>query len=1075
MKRKKSILAGLCTLVLTASVAIGGFAYVPAQAAGSTDFTLENIKVQSTVTYGNTIAVPDASGYTVTVKSPNGSDATVSGGVVTADQLGNYTVTYEKDGNKYSFRVLCELDSELELFIDNEARIPTVVKTGDSKKLPGAYVGYYNEDGELVKVDGATISIATDKGDTITADTDYKFENSGSTFVVYSAQVGSGKKYVSKTFEVKVQDNFTDTKAPSLSISGVPSSANVNKVVTLPTASASDSFDENVEVIITVKGKNDAGELVNVKKVTVENDTAVAELDEDEVFDNDKNMTFYPVREGDYKVTYKAVDDAGNESAEWTYTIDCSDKKAPEITIDETKIPAKWGYSTVYKYDETATDNKAEVTDKAVKFAFPEVTDNKDSLDDLTLTFAIKDPEGKTVVSFSNINKAAGESGTKYTNTVTNTEYKFSKTEEFAFDFGAYVTAIKNDSTKSDYQYSGDYVVTYTARDTAGNKATKTYTINVTESFEDTSAVTVEFKSVEKYVLADENKSVEITLPAPTYSSATDSKLTVAYTVTSGTATLDAEVKGGETAKIKKDGSDYKLVYDGKELVITDNKLTFTATATSDTGVVGTATAELPAIIPGTSAMFGTVTAALTITDHKDDVKEHALGNVVIDLTTGADPKYVGVELGVRDEDGKYMTVSAEVYAPKDSNKKVVRNISFETRTAGTYYLELRVFDINGNSKIRVIPVEVAHVTSGTIEGEASVNATSGDVNNKIILANSKIEMNNVTNYVSGSGYTPVLIHKVTGGKFAIMGEEFTAMTAGKYAIDDMAAIVNSTNVTENFAADSGKEEALADYLASLTQTGKYTVTDSATVKFELQGVMPAYSAINASVNLPQATAYTENGNADEIVVDVKSPKSSKVTVVEATTGDYEYTFTPTENGSYTVTYTVKAGNDSSTFTYTIKVGDVVAPTFSLVDAEGNAASHETTVKSGYTFNFYKVTATDNKSEAANLTYTKKVVGPDGKEVGSTISGKGTAYADKTAPTSGSFTLDASGKYTVTYTVTDEAGNESKQEFEITVTTSTSNSGVSLATLSTILIIVGVLLIAGVIVYLFRFRRVKKD
>ena len=63
----------------------------------------------------------------------------------------------------------------------------------------------------------------------------------------------------------------------------------------------------------------------------------------------------------------------------------------------------------------------------------------------------------------------------------------------------------------------------------------------------------------------------------------------------------------------------------------------------------------------------------------------------------------------------------------------------------------------------------------------------------------------------------------------------------------------------------------------------------------------------------------------------------------------------------------------------------------------------------------------------------------------------------------------------MTYTVTDEAGNESKQEFEITVTNSTSNSGISLATLSTILIIVGVLLIAGVLVYLFRFRRVKKN
>ena len=243
MKRKKSILAGLCTLVLTASIAIGGFAYVPAKADETTDFTLDNVKVQSTVTYGNTISVPTAEGFTATVKTPNGTPATVTNEAVTADQLGNYTVTYEKGGKTYSFRVLCELENELELFIENEARVPSVVKTGDAKKLPGAYVGYYNEDGDLVK-ENATVTVKTDKGEVITPGTDFTFANAGSTFVTYTAQVGGGKKFLTKTFEVKVQDNFADTKAPSLSVSGVPSSANVNKVVTLPTASASDSFDE---------------------------------------------------------------------------------------------------------------------------------------------------------------------------------------------------------------------------------------------------------------------------------------------------------------------------------------------------------------------------------------------------------------------------------------------------------------------------------------------------------------------------------------------------------------------------------------------------------------------------------------------------------------------------------------------------------------------------------------------------------------------------------------------------------------------------------------------------------------
>lgn len=86
----------------------------------------------------------------------------------------------------------------------------------------------------------------------------------------------------------------------------MPSSGNVNAAVTLPVASASDSFDERVDVVITVKGKDSSGNLTDVKKVTLDdNDYAIEELADNEVFDNDKNMTFYPVREGDYKVVYQ--------------------------------------------------------------------------------------------------------------------------------------------------------------------------------------------------------------------------------------------------------------------------------------------------------------------------------------------------------------------------------------------------------------------------------------------------------------------------------------------------------------------------------------------------------------------------------------------------------------------------------------------------------------------------------------------------------------------------------------------------------------------------------------------------
>ena len=112
MKRKKSFLAGLCTLILAVSLAFGGFAYTPAYAA-STDFTLNNVKIQSEVSNGDAFAVPANTGFDVSVTTPNGTVLTSQpdGGLVaqdsvynvTADELGHYTVTFTKSDMSYSF------------------------------------------------------------------------------------------------------------------------------------------------------------------------------------------------------------------------------------------------------------------------------------------------------------------------------------------------------------------------------------------------------------------------------------------------------------------------------------------------------------------------------------------------------------------------------------------------------------------------------------------------------------------------------------------------------------------------------------------------------------------------------------------------------------------------------------------------------------------------------------------------------------------------------------------------------------------------------------------------------------
>lgn len=1092
MKKNKSFLAVLCALVLTVTMAFGGFTLMPAFAAegdNQLNITLEN--VQTTVYYGKTFKVKSVTGVdSTTVTAPDGSTVNFTAETVTANQLGNYTVTYKKGTAEYSYRVYCSLENELELRVLNEALVPSYVKTGTTKKLPDAQVGFYDEDGKWNKVN-ATITRTTNTGATVDADGNFTFSNAGSVFVVYGAKVEGGSKFMSKSFEIKVQDDFEDTKAPTINVSGVPSTGNVNRAVTLPVATVSDSFDERPEVIVKVEGRNAEGVLAEVNKVE-EKDGVVTELTEKEVFDNNKNMTFTPVRSGDYKVTYKAVDDNGNETAEWTYTVTVSDKRAPEITVDETKIPAKWGYNKVTKLESnSATANEVDITgdDLNVTFPFPEVKDNLTEAKDVKIGFTVRDPENNTVVSFSNINGAKDASGTVYTSSIvkegetgseTNKKYAFDNTMKesgFSLNFGEYIGARKKDTSNPNYVSEGDYVVTYSAEDAAGNHATKTITINVTESFTENSVITLEFNNLDKYVVGNENKSVDFTVPTPTYSSTTDAKLTLEYSLKSGEKSI--EVKGGEKGKIAKVDTAFVLTVDDEELAIENNKIELIAKATSDAGNFEEVTKEIKFIAPDTTALFDAAAVntdglAATVTSTANN---HNLGNVTIPVTEG-EAKNVGVEVGIKNAKGEYVSdMSAEVY--NVGNAKYVRNISFNTSVTGDYFVEVRVFDIKGNSKVIVKSFNIAGnggSSDGNLDATSSVtNNTTAEVNAKFLLANETINVNGALAFVDEAdkgNVTASLVRKVQGGRFSLMGEEFTALSTGRYTISESVELYDGTT---KYDAGSQADE-LEAYLKGIAPTpGVVSVSDTAAVKFELLAAMPSYSALNTDVELPKATAFTENGNG-EVTVDVKSPTGETVILSDVVDGENMFkSFEATANGTYKVTYTVKINGKESTFPYDIKAGDVELPKFELTDANGNAASHVTSVKSGYKFDFLYIHATDNRTAPGQLTYSKRVVGPDGEVVGSAITGTGTTYANRVNPTSGQFTLDASGKYTVIYTVTDEAGNVSTKEFEITVTNTTGNSGISLAALSTILIVVGVLLIAGVVVYLFRFRRVKKD
>lgn len=1063
MKRFKSLLAGLCTLALVAAFAVGSFGYVPTAyaAAGSVDTKTETINFGTakapakTVKYGDTFTVPAAtgSGITVTVTDPAGKPYNAEAdGKYYAKMLGNYIIEYKNaDGITYTYKMLSTLDDELELRIA-EADIPSVVKKGKSVILPEAKVGFYNKDGKWVSYEGAAVKITATAGTEITdVANSYEFKANGTTFIKYVATLNNGKKHLEKTYEVKVQNEVSDTSAPTLSVSGVPSSASVNTAVTLPIATATHGTDERVKVTVTVKDPNGNP----VKDVNVNDDGFATSYENAPAveFDNDKTMKFYPTEKGTYEVTYRAEADNEKQSYPRTYRITVSDKKAPVVEIDDTKIPAKWGYSKVT--NKTDSENPVE-KDTTVTFPFPsKLVDNVTEKGKLTVRFEITDPEKKQAVVVANANSTENNK-----NTVASydgaTDIEFTA-NGFKFDFGKYATSKADDKS---YQVAGEYTVKYVVRDEAGVSTTKTYTIELVDEFVDEAAVTVSFEDVpSQTVYASASEAVKYTVPAATVSCENDSRLSVTYKI--GTT----EVKAGDEYEITEKNNKYYLTIDGTDIEVTSAGFKVEATAVSDTGTSKTASIDVKVFIPSGTKAF----------EFTSSIADPTVGNTNLTFggyykvaaLSGQSADDLGIELGFKNSAGAYLPINAEFYVANET--LYVRNISVDNLgKGGTYYLEARAFDRNGFEEVMVYKYDVtfASTDDGGYDVTSAIKASSSEISSSVKLDKTSIKSGNINSetyfesgelnesYSNQNKYIVKLAYEVKGGKFSVIGDDFTALNTGDYSITKKIVLLKATSANEQYkSANAEKATALAEYLAGKETTDKLSVSDTSTVKFELAEELVPYVEKDSTVTIPAGIAYTEFANAT-VTAKVTDPNGSDVKV----TSD---TFKAIKNGTYTVTYTAKIdGKEDKTFSYTLKAGNVTAPEFTVDGGK------DYTAKIGSTFKFAKINAIDSDADGKTYTYTKTLT-----LNGTTIaSGTGRDYETS----SDAITLSESGKYTVTYTVTDEAGNKSSVVYSVTVTSESNSGGISLAALSAILIVVGVLLIAGVIVYLFRFRTVKK-
>lgn len=1180
MKKLKGICLALLTVILSVAMLMGTFTLVAF--ADTKNITVSEgttaAKFVKRIKYGEPTKAFKGATKLVT---PNGSS--VDGAALdeyTPLQVGVYTVYY---GENYSYSVNCYLDAEYELRVENNgADIATYTEVGKKLIVPKASVWKKTEEDDEFVEDKDTevfVSISNTDYTDKPAKTAGEYElTKPSTYTVhYEARVKDGTKYLYKDYTAKVQQqgSINDQTIPTLTVVNVPTTLSLNNKVTLPKATATDNYDENVKVEITVQvydAANNAYRNVRTVKTDPKTGYAIEENADNEthsndvVFDNEYNLSFYPtVNGGTYKITYQAFDDNDNKTAisTHTYTATCSDRSSPLLQeIDDFDIPTTWGLevnraATIGEIAANANE-KTKAVDKAIVFPYPTYDDNNGK-ENLTVSFEIKDTtNNKTVLRFANIYDTSAEGkGCKYTYNKDSasdgiynpdidaaegtpaTTLTFGENGFTGFDFKTYEKSLK--AVDKNASAAGSYTVSYQARDNVPNIVTKTYNITLESTFTDSSAPTVEKPNWQESYLVFTASEEEFTIPTANISDNSDGSLEISYKLFDGNSEENfIEVKGGETAKLqlktaynKEEGTfaesgalNPTLTVKGekgeadKVLQFTNSSLEYAIVAIDDVGnktirangeraknennkVDAYTDAKADdteiAIVNADTLATTTPTVTFTATGNANEVGQKVnIGSYTVENLSSDVRKYFGFEISLYTTDKEGNTtawtsgqVELYTYYKSSSSTLYVDDITVAMPNAKSVTMYFRVYDVAGRSFTdeQTFTIASKDPDNGNV-GESSLNiGTAGSVQTSYILKNTKVNL--------PTGAEKHIIRKIRGnGKFSLTGGAlFTAYNAGTFTFTEYYEMTGNSGNKDGYK--------LADKAGSYD----WTASEKSTPVWQIQGKMPTYTELkdeetSGVVTLPHVVASTEYANAkidlsvsfaqaggstksltvakDETETD-KDVKIVTQADIDKANSEFKqedlnkYYFTATQDGTYTMTYRATYGdNEPIEQTFTMKAGDIVAPTFKVATPPKATA----TENSRFKFSPITLESSEDVAEIGNVRFTKTLEGPDGTTV-FTVDGTGSTYRDKLVQ-SGSdyengYKFTKTGVYTVRYTVTDKAGNASMTTYTITVSAAKVNNPVSTKIISTILIIVGVLLIAGVILYFVRFRKVKTD
>jgi len=661
---------------------------------------------------------------------------------------------------------------------------------------------------------------------------------------------------------------------------------------------------------------------------------------------------------GSYTVTYNVSDTAGNAAAQVTRTVNVVDTTVPVITLSGDATVTIWVGAVYTDAGATATDNYD-----------GNITDNITIVNPVNTAIV-----GSYTVTY-NVSDTAGNAATQITRTVNVEDTTIpiiilvgdaTVTIEVGTDYtDAGATATDNadgDLTSSIVTVStintaivGSYTVTYNVSDTAGNEATQvTRTVNVVDTTIPVIAL-----------LGDATVTIEV-----------------------GTNYTDA----GATAT------------DNYDENITDN---ITIVNSVNTNVVGSYT-----VTYNVSDTAGNSAAQVTRTVNVEDT--------TIPVITLVGDATVTIEVGTNYTDAG--ATATDNYDGDITNNITIVN-SVDTSVVGSYTVTYNVSDTAGNAAAQVtrtVNVEDTTIPVITLVGDATVTievgtdytdagATAtdnvdGDITSSIVTVNS------VNTNVVGS-YTVTYNVSDTAGNAAI---QVSRIVSVGNPVDDNTApvitLVGDATVTIEVGTDYTDAGATAtdnvdgDLTSSIVivSTVNTAIVGSYTVTYNVSDTAGnAAAQVTRTVNVEDTTipVITLVGDATVTIEVGTDYTDSGATATDNYDGDITNNITIVNSvdtsvvGSYTVTYNVSdaAGNAATQITRTVNVtADQTSPEIALVGANPQS------IELGTAYSELGATATDNID--GNIT--ENIV------------------IDATA-----VNVNALGDYTVTYNVSDTAGN----------------------------------------------------